>query len=112
VAEFSGQVRVLRYSAERVTGGCRCLVVRRRPAVPEDIVISAADPQQLLDWVNQEGGRKYVDCWCAIERTERREFRLVLTSLKRPASGRPPRRNRRNQRPRPKPNRRRKELKK
>ena len=78
---FGGKVRVRRFSAKRTLDGCLCLVLRRAPEPPADVEIHSRNPAELESCVNRDLSPEHVDLGCGIQRTDRREFVLELSSL-------------------------------
>ena len=78
---FGGKVRVRRFSAKRMLNGCLCLVIRRAPGPPADVEIHSRNPVELESCVNRDLSLGHVDLGCGIQRTDRKEFVLELSSL-------------------------------
>jgi hypothetical protein len=78
VAQFTGRVRLLRFSAKRFVGGCHCVVACGIQKGYADVFIASSQPDRLERNVNCESPHRFVDFICSIHRNHNRHFELTI----------------------------------
>lgn len=78
MAQFTGRVRLLRFSAKRFDGGCHCVVARGVQKGYADVFIASSQPDRLARNVNCESPHRFVDFICNIQRDQSRHFELTV----------------------------------